>query len=273
MKSNLKHIVSELLIRSNGKKYKNGLVLSGGAAHGFAHLGVLEAMEEMNAVPDIISGASSGAIVGSFYADGFSTEEIMELFANNKLLGFVSLKVRKQGLFDISGLRKIMKNNLRTKQLENLKIPLIIATTNLNNATTEYFDRGNLIDLVLASSSIPVLFNPVVIGENYYVDGGITDNFPVAPLVDLCDEITAVNVNPVGGFDPTGDGLLQLAVHTFHISVYSRVDAKRKYIDHFIEPEGLAKYSYTDLSAAREMSRLGYEEAIKVLGKKHASSG
>ncbi|MEJ2593787.1 MAG: patatin-like phospholipase family protein [bacterium] len=272
IKGNLKHIVSEMLTKTHGNKYRSGLVLSGGAAHGFAHLGVLQAMEEMDIVPDIISGASAGAIVGSLYADGFSTEEILEMFANSNLLGFVSLKVRKQGLFDISGLRKIMKNNLRTKRIEDLKIPLVIATTNLDSATTAYFDKGNLVDVVLASSSIPVLFNPVVIGEKYYVDGGITDNFPVEPLVDVCEEITGVNVNPVGGFDPTGDGLLQLAVYTFHISVYSRVDAKRKYLDHFVEPKELASYSYLDLSAAREMSQLGYEEAKKVLGDKYAPS-
>ena len=97
------------------------------------------------------------------------------------------------------------------------------------------------------------------------MDGGITDNFPVEPLVDVCERITGVNVNPIGGFDPTESGLIQLAVHAFHISVYSRLEVKKKFLDYFIEPPELVRYSYIDLSAAREISQVGYREAIRIL--------
>lgn len=172
--------------------FDTGLILSGGAARGFNHARVIKALEEKSIFPDIISGVSAGSIVGSFYCDGFEPEEIFEVFKDNKIFEFVKLTLRKQGLLNINGLRKILKKNLRAERIEDIKKPLIIAATNIEEATTTYFTKGNLVDLVVASSSIPVLFSPAKIEGVTYVDGGVTNNFPLEPLEgNTCPERTA----------------------------------------------------------------------------------
>jgi NTE family protein len=250
-----------------GEKNKRGLVLSGGAAHCFAQLGVLKAMQEMQMAPDILSGASAGAVIGSLYADGHQPEEILEMFKNNKLFNFVNIKLNKLGLFDISGLKKILEKNLRTKRLEDLPKPLFIVATNISKAKPVYFKEGNLLDLVIASSSIPVVFRPVKIDDDFYVDGGVTDNFPLEPLKDVCQTIVGVNVNPIVGFNPEEGGLGQLAIHIFQMSVASGLEKKKKELDFYIEPIEMHKYSYIDLGAGKEMMEIGYKEAKRVMSK------
>ena len=183
--------------RNGGKKYSTGLVLSGGAARGFAHLGVIQALHERSIKPDIVSGVSAGSIVGSFYCDGFEPEEIFEIFRKNKIFKLVRLMFRRHGLLSISGLRKVLEKNLRTTRLEDLQKPLVITATNIENAKTSYFIEGNITDLVIASSSIPVLFNPPQIDGITYIDGGVTNNFPLEPLEKNCRHLIGVHVNPV----------------------------------------------------------------------------
>jgi NTE family protein len=249
---------------SSEVNYDTGLILSGGAARGFVHVGVLKALEEKSIVPDIISGVSAGSIVGSFYCDGFEPEEIFEIFRGSKVFNFVKLTLRNQGLLNINGLREILKKNLRTKRLEDLKKPLVITATNLEEATTTYFTKGDLVDLVVASSSIPVLFSPARIDGVTYVDGGVTNNFPLEPLEGKCKKLIGVHANPIGNYDPTR-GILHMAINTFHISIASVVEEKRKKLDYFIEPEKLKNYTYYDVRRGREVFDIGYEKAMEVL--------
>lgn len=91
------------------EKQKVGIVLSGGAARGFAHPGVIKALEEEGIIPDIISGASAGAIAGSFYADGYEPEEILEIFKGKRFFDFTRLRFDRTGLLEVTGLRKLLK--------------------------------------------------------------------------------------------------------------------------------------------------------------------
>lgn len=239
-------------------------MLSGGASHGFAHLGVLKALREYNIKPGIISGVSVGSIVGSFYCDGYQPEEILEMFEKNKIYKLVKLKIKRHGLFNISGLKETMQNNLKSENIEDLDIPLVIAATNIKNGTIRYFTKGNLVERVMASSSIPVLVNPVKIDGELYVDGGVTDNFPIDPLVNICKEIIGINVNPIGQFDPKSK-LGQLALHTFHLRVSSGIKEKKKLLKYYFEPRELKTFSYWDITKARDMFEIGYDHAIEVL--------
>lgn len=92
---------------------KTGLVLSGGAVRGFAHLGVLQAMNEKDIEPDLISGVSAGAIVGSLYADGYSPKEILQVFEEKKFYSFLNLQFKSSGLADIAGLKELLESALR----------------------------------------------------------------------------------------------------------------------------------------------------------------
>ena len=122
--------------RSNDKgddtTYNVGVVLSGGAARGFVHAGVLKALAEHSLDPGIVSGVSAGGIVGSFYCDGFSPEEICEIFLKEKIFEFVKLKFKRHGIFSTEGLKDVLKKNLRSRRIEDLKKPLVITATNID---------------------------------------------------------------------------------------------------------------------------------------------
>ncbi|TFH36308.1 MAG: patatin [Bacteroidia bacterium] len=259
-------IIDEQESIQSSMKYNTGLVLSGGAARGFAHLGVFKALREKGITAGIVSGVSAGAIAGAFYCDGFEPEEVLELFNNTKIFRFVKLEFNKQGLMNISGLTRVLKNNLRTKSIEDLRKPLVITITNLMEGTTRYITQGDLVNAVVASSSIPVIFKPVIIDGDAYIDGGIKNNLPIEPIQGLCRNLIGVHVNPVGMYNPE-KGLIHLALRSFHLSVASGIPGKVKQLTCFIEPSGLAKYSYYDIEGRYKMFDLGYEEAMKVLAK------
>lgn len=247
------------------RKYKTGLVLSGGAARGLAHLGVLEALSEKNIPIDIISGVSAGSIVGALFLDGYHPREILEMFARQKFYKMIRISVPGSGFFKIDGLKKILKKYLKAKNIEDLEKPLIIALTNYQKARVEYFSKGPLIDLILASSSIPVLFEARQINKVPYIDGGIMDNLPIDPLLNQCKKIVGVHVNPVGESKNLKNPW-QIAERSFHMAVASEIRRKQEQFDVFIEPYELINFGLLDLSKAEEIYQLGYETAISALG-------
>ncbi len=245
-------------------QYENGLVLSGGAARGFAHPGVIKALHENGVIPDCVSGTSAGAIVGVFYADGFEPEEIIELFKKKKVFNFVNIALGRKGLLSISGLEKTLKNNLRAKTFDQLQKPFYVASTNFNSGEIEYFNEGDLVEKVVASSSIPVLFKPVEIGGDWYVDGGVLDNLPHTPLKGKCRNLIGVHVNYTGP-EKEINNLMEIAERAFHLSIGARIKEISGELDVFIEPEELKHYSVTDVGEGDKMFRIGYEEALRIL--------
>ena len=246
------------------KKMKIGLALSGGAARGFAHIGVLKAFEERGVIPDVISGASAGAIVGALYADGHSPDEILEMFVDKPLGSFWRFKFPRKGLVNATGLVRILKDNLRARTITDLKIPLYIATTNLNTGKTVYFNQGELLKVVLASASIPVVFSPVEMNGRQYIDGGVTDNLPIKPLKGKVKCLIGVNVNPTGEI-PMVDGLIEIALRSFHLNASSKMAPVYKQCDLVIVPHGLDKFGLLDVKKGRKMFELGYRGACEAL--------
>src|SRR5512139_717256 len=108
-------------------QYNTGLVLSGGGARGFAHLGVIEALNEAGIFPDVISGCSAGALAGVLYADGYTPREIMNLTNTGSRLDFMRPTLPREGLLQIGGIVKILRTHLRAKTFEELKIPLYVS--------------------------------------------------------------------------------------------------------------------------------------------------
>jgi len=242
------------------KKYNTGIVLSGGAVRGFAHLGVLKALHEAELVPDVISGVSAGSIVGAFYADGFEPDEILDIFERKKFFELVGLIFKNKGLLDISGLKKLLGKNLRAKSFEDLKKPLYVTATNLTSGKAEYFNKGKLIEKIIASSSIPVLFKPQKIGDITYVDGGLVNNLPLKPIQKKCKKIIGVNVNPLEE-NPELDGIRNIAIRSFHISIANSVRHKKDLFDIYIEPKKLKKFGYFNVKQSRDLFHIGYEAA------------
>lgn len=245
------------------KKYNTGVVLSGGGARGYAHLGFLEALNEAGIEPDIIAGTSSGAIAGVLYADGYKPREILELASSGRI-SFIRPALPRESLMQISGLTKMLQTHLRAKTFEELKIPLLVTATDLINAKPVYFSEGDLIEIILASSSLPVMFPPVKIGESMFVDGGIMDNFPVRAIENDCKILLGSFVNQVGPVEKVS-GLIKLAERTLMLSLSKEIIEKARKFDLCIRPSALKDYKVFDMSKGKDMFEIGYRDTLEKL--------
>jgi NTE family protein len=239
------------------KKYKTGLVLSGGGTRGFAHLGVIAALNEKGIYPEVISGTSAGAIVGAFIAGQKSPEETMKIFKKGWFFQYTKLNLPVNGLLKLDGLREIIEEEVKYKNIEDLPVPFYVSVANMNKGAVEYKNSGPLGKTVLASTSIPVLFAPVEINGQYYVDGGLMDNIPIEPIKNDCEQLIVVNISPLNPREKFKN-LIQIASRTFYMSVNANMNQVHKYATVFIEPEGIDNYDILSRSHADELFELGY---------------
>jgi NTE family protein len=242
------------------REYKNktGLVLSGGGARGFAHLGLMQALNEEGIFPDIIAGTSAGALVGVLYADGYTPKEILEMMNSQSRLDYMRPAMPREGFLQLNGIQKILQSHLRANTFKELKIPLYVTATDLNNGKAVYFSEGKLLDPVIASASIPVLFQPVKINNISYVDGGVLDNLPVKPIENKCRVLIGSFVNPVGYIDKI-NGIMNIAERTFMLSMSREVIEKIKKFDLFVAPLELRNYGILNPEKAHELFLVGYK--------------
>ena len=248
-------------------KYRLGLSLSGGGARGFAHSGALKAIEDFGLRPEIICGTSSGAIAGILYADGYTPEEIINLFVGKDFREFIDIQVPVLAIFGTSGFRRFLEKHLRTKNFEDLQIPVKIVATNLNEGKFAVFDKGAIIDALIVSCSIPIIFNPVVIDGVNYVDGGVCKNFPVSPIRNLCDKIIGVNVSPLV---PKKSGMeiktiMHVAERSYHYMSRTNTLRDRTLCDVLVEINDLVYFKTFDLVNAEKIFNIGYESSRQAL--------
>lgn len=245
------------------KKYNVGIVLGGGGARGFAHLGVLQALKERNITPDIISGVSAGAIVGAFIAAGKTTEEALEIIKEYKYFEFSRLRIPKTGLLSLDSIQQSIKDEIKYDRLEDLPTPLVIAATDILQGRIEYFQEGSLPQLVQASSAIPVIFDPVNIQGKLYSDGGIFDNLPLYPLQNVCKKTIVVNISPIQQISELKN-LVHVAARMFQLTVNSGRIEKMHQSNLYIEPQELRNYDILDTKHAREIFDLGYKHVMEM---------
>ncbi|MFB6341884.1 patatin-like phospholipase family protein [Saccharicrinis sp. FJH62] len=246
------------------EKYKVGLVLGGGGARGIAHLGVAKAMYELGLKPDVISGVSAGSIAGSFLAAGLDPEHVYELIKKWGFLKYSKIVVPKTGLFKLTGLAELLQKEISQENIEDLPIDFWIAVSNITDGKVEYFNSGSIYKLVMASSSIPIIFEPVKMNGTMYVDGGLYDNLPVEPIKDDCKRIIAVNLEPHINKQKI-ENLFQVAVRTFHLSVESNTRESKKACDVIIEPSELNQYDILQIKEPDKLFNLGYRAGIEKL--------
>lgn len=164
---------------------KLGLVLSGGAFKGLAHVGVLKALEENNIKIDAIAGCSMGAIIGAFYASGRTPKEIEEFVVKQNfrsVLNFSIYSLSKLGINPADKMRQLIEGFTGVTKFSELKIPLYINATNISRETEVVFHRGDLFTAIRASIAVPGIFSPLKINKDYYLDGGVLNNMPVSIL-------------------------------------------------------------------------------------------
>jgi NTE family protein len=187
-------------------KLKIGLALGGGAAKGFAHIGVIKMLEASGIHPDVVAGTSAGSVVGALYASG------MDAFAlQQTAFGLDEAKIRDVRLFSgglVQGqaLQDYVNQLLHKQPIEQLKMPFAAVATELETGTRTVFVRGNTGRAVRASSSIPGVFEPVEIHGKHYVDGGVVSPIPVDAARQLgADFVIAVDISAApNGSNPQG---------------------------------------------------------------------
>lgn len=245
---------------------KIGIVLSGGGVRGFAHLGLLKVLDELQIKLSAISGVSAGAIFGALYASGKKPDEILNIVEENNgsYFGFSGFSWLKGGFFSLDTVKKILMEKIPEDSFESLEIPLIINATDFLHNKTIFFSSGKLISRVIASSSVPVIFEPVIDNGNKLVDGGLLNNFPLEPLLGICDKFIGSHVNKIEDIDDVNFKFSKASIieRSFHIAVANSVYNKVNQCDIFIEPP-LDKFGLINMKHAAEIFDIGYRNALK----------
>jgi NTE family protein len=182
------------------RKVRIGLALGGGAARGFAHIGVIKALEAQGIVPDIVVGTSAGSVVGALYAAGNSAASLqkMALEMDEAAISDWAMPLfgKSSGVLKGEALQAYVNKTVNFRPIEKLKIQFGAVATDLKNGQPILFQRGNTGMAVRASSSVPGVFQPVVIGSHTYVDGGLVAPVPVKFAREMGAEfIIAVNIS------------------------------------------------------------------------------
>ena len=173
-----------------------GLALGGGAARGFAHIGVIKVLDKIGVRPDIVVGTSTGSFVGAFYAagyDGEALEALAEEMTEGQLRDIVW---PNRGIVKGERLQDFVNERLKNRSIEELPIRYAAAAADLRSGTIAVLTRGNIGMAVRASSAIPGIFEPVAINGHEYVDGGLVSPVPVQSARDLGAEVViAVDIS------------------------------------------------------------------------------
>lgn len=246
------------------KKHKIGLALSGGGALGFAHIGALQALEEHGVKPDFISGSSMGAIIGAIYCAGYSPAKIMRIIQAEKLykldkLMSPNLNFKQKGLSSHATLRATLKELIPHDCFDSLEIPFAVCVTNITSGTYEYYYSGKgIVEYVVASASIPGVFDPVVIKNTTYVDGGVLNNLPAEILHQKgCDYIIGVDVLP---FLPVEKkSILDITLWSIRLMQHSNTQNGIKYCNWLIESNAIEKYNEFEFDKYKEIYQYGYK--------------
>jgi NTE family protein len=242
-----------------------GLALGGGSARGFAHIGVLKALEEAGYKPNFITGTSAGALVGAFYGAGYTPWQMEE----------IALKVREvdvadassnnnRGMFSGDSLQRLVNEYVRNTPIERLKIPFGCVSTNLVTGESVLLRSGDTGLAVRASCSIPGVFMPTVINGAVYVDGGIASPLPVRHLRNMgVDAVIAVDV----GAKPqnkVGNGLYEIILQSFEIMGRTISQHEAAQADFVIRPD-TTRFSSSDFTSRKDFIQAGYEATRKAL--------
>lgn len=244
------------------------LVLSGGGALGYAHIGVLQALDEAGIRPSIIAGTSMGAIVGSIYAQGYTGDQLFQFAQERRLHNIsrnvnVSLRQVNKGVGAYKNVRKLLNDAIPHDSFDSLAIPFVCVSTNVRTGSPEVRSSGcNLADWVLASASIPVVFKPQQIEGEYYCDGGFVDNLPARYLpresYDIC-----IGIDVVPTTTPTTDDYFSFGytISDVYSNMIMDINSKegRQHCRYLIRPHTDVRYGILDFRHYKTLRQRGYD--------------
>ncbi len=241
---------------------KIGIALSGGGSRGLAHLGALKALSELGIKPTMISGSSAGSLIGAFTAAGYSPDFIFETIQALGILNSIKFAFNRFGLFKMDKLEEIFLKYIPHNSFEKLKIPLVVCATDIKKGVAVYFSGGELIKPLMASCSIPGIFEPIKFQDRILVDGGVTNNLPIEQLEGICDFIIGVNVTPVSNDMPINSAK-DILTKSLYLAIRNNSSEKLKRCDIAIEPTEIYNFNGLSMSKSKEIYQLGYENTMR----------
>ncbi|MCX7845184.1 MAG: patatin-like phospholipase family protein [Dictyoglomaceae bacterium] len=194
------------------RKIKIGLVLGSGGAKGLSHIGVLKILERENIKIDCISGSSIGAIIGSFYAKGYSSKDLEDIalsISKKDVYEFIDFSPSLQGIIKGDKILNFLKNFLGDIEFSQLKIPFLAVAVDLITGEKIVFTKGKVISAIRGSISIPVIFQPYPCDNKFLIDGGVLSPLPVEELKEYQkpDLIIGVNLQSPPNWSPKGKNI------------------------------------------------------------------
>lgn len=241
-----------------------GLALGGGAARGFAHIGVIQVLEEHGIKPDLVVGTSAGSLVAALYASGKGGVELAGLAEGMDESQITDWGYPGRALLRGDALARYVRDHTGGRTIEQMKLPLGIVATDLDSGAPILFQRGDAGLAVRASSAVPAVFQPVRIGTREYVDGGLVSPVPVRFARDMgADLVIAVDISSPPEGAPTGDAAHML-LQTFSIMSRSINYWELRHADVVIRPR-LNGVSSADFTARAKSILAGREAALAAL--------
>ena len=241
-----------------------GLALGGGAARGFAHIGVIKALDEAGIRPDLVIGTSAGSLVAALYASGKGGAELASLAQAMDETAFTDWAFPGRGLIRGEALARYVREHTGGRSIEQMRLPLGIVATDLDNGQGIVFRSGDTGTAVRASSAVPAVFQPVRIGKREYVDGGLVAPVPVRYARQMGAKLViAVDITEVPDGAPTGDAMRML-LQTFSIMGRSINRFELREADVVLRPE-LAGVSGADFTSRRRSLQAGRDAALAML--------
>ncbi|OIV43621.1 patatin [Flavobacterium johnsoniae] len=290
---------SQEIKKDSVKRPKIGLVLSGGGAKGFAHIGVLKVLEEAGIKIDYIGGTSMGSVIGGLYASGYNASQIDSIFKktnfdelindyiprssknfygkkNDELyaivLPFSKFRVGipealSKGMYNYNLLSSLTRNVRHVRDFNKLPTPFLCIGTNIETGEEVLLNKGNLVQAMMASAAFPSLFTPVEIDGNLLVDGGVVNNYPIKEVRNLgADIIIGVDVQDDLMKRKNLKNATRILVQITNLQSIDKMKSKIKDTDVYIKPD-IRDYGVISFDKGEEIIRKGEEAAFAVYEK------
>ena len=248
---------------------KIGLALGGGAARGFAHVGVIQVLEENGIRPDLVVGTSAGSLVAAIYASGKTGAQLQAVAENMEEAAFTdwTLPIFSRGVLRGEALARYVNAQVGGKLMENMALPLGVVATDLGTGQGILFQRGDTGVAVRASSAVPAVFLPVKIGSHEYVDGGLVSPVPVRYARQMgADIVIAVDISSAPENNPSAD-TVQILLQTFAIMGKSINTFELRDADIVVRPSliGMKSADFTSRKKAIESGRQAMQSVLPQL--------
>lgn len=243
------------------KNVKIGLVLGGGGARGYAHLGALKAFEEYGLKFDFVAGTSAGSLVGAFYANGWTYDEMYKVAKQYK-----KKDIRKNKIpfmtSTTEGIQEIIIENLGDINMEETKIPFCAVAVDILSTQECLITKGNLAKAVAGSCAVPGIFQPVEFEGRALADGGLQNTLPSnVPKLFGCDYVVAVDVNSQRTYGAKSTKILDVMSATLRILMKRNAEKGYEFAEVVLTPE-TKRFKATSLEGFEEMIEEGYLEAL-----------